>query len=194
MPAVKPVVLCILDGWGLSDSPAGNAPALARTPNFDRVMAGCPNARLVTHGRDVGLPEGQMGNSEVGHTNIGAGRVVQMDLVRIDEAVATGTFAREPALRDFIATLKKTGGTAHLLGLVSDGGVHSQFGHLVAAVQALAAAGVPVAVHAITDGRDVAPTSAAEFMKRLVADAVSSFCETILNRASGRTPSHHAQR
>ena len=166
MSAPKPVVLCILDGWGLSDVQKGNAPFLAKTPNFERVMQG-PHAQLLTHGRDAGLPEGQMGNSEVGHTNIGAGRVVPMDLVKIDNAITTDTFASQDALQDFISTLKQSGGTAHLMGLVSDGGVHSQMTHLIAAVRVITAAGVPVAIHAITDGRDVAPKSADVFIASL---------------------------
>ncbi len=165
----RPVVLCILDGWGLSDRTDGNAIAQARTPNFDRVMATCPTARLVTHGRDVGLPAGQMGNSEVGHTNIGAGRVVAMDLGQIDLAVEDGSFAENPALRGFIEKLRASGGTAHLMGVVSDGGVHGHIAHLQAAVAAITGAGVPVAIHAITDGRDVAPSSAKGFIDTLSA-------------------------
>ncbi|WP_224816818.1 2,3-bisphosphoglycerate-independent phosphoglycerate mutase [Hasllibacter sp. MH4015] len=165
----RPVVLCILDGWGIGQTRDDNAPLLADTSNFDALMAECPNATLRTHGRDVGLPDGQMGNSEVGHTNIGAGRVVKMDLVEINDAIAEGSFASRPALEDFIATLKDNGGTAHLMGLVSDGGVHSQLAHLEAAVKVIAGAGVPVAIHAITDGRDVAPKSAAEFIEGLMA-------------------------
>ena len=167
MPA-KPVVLCILDGWGLNPSAEGNAVAQARTPHFDKAMAECPNATLITHGPDAGLPRGQMGNSEVGHTNIGAGRVVAMDLGQIDLAVEDGSFARNPALLEFIARLKGTGGVAHLMGVVSDGGVHGHITHLRAATQALVDAGVPVAIHAITDGRDVAPVSAAGFIAALV--------------------------
>ena len=106
MSKPTPVVLCILDGWGLRDDPANNAPAMAATPNFDRIMATCPHATLVTHGPDVGLPTGQMGNSEVGHTNIGAGRVVAMDLGQIDLAIEDGSFSRQVALVEFIATLK----------------------------------------------------------------------------------------
>jgi 2,3-bisphosphoglycerate-independent phosphoglycerate mutase len=164
MPAIKPVVLCILDGWGLSDNREGNAPLLADTPNFDRLMATCPHARLVTHGPDVGLPRGQMGNSEVGHTNIGAGRVVAMDLGAIDLAIEEGSFATNAALQDFISTLKASGGVAHLMGVVSDGGVHGHVSHILAAMRAIAGAGVPVVLHAITDGRDVAPTSAPGFI------------------------------
>ena len=124
----KPVVLCILDGWGLRDDPTANAPKLANTPNFDRLMQSCPNATLITHGPDVGLPTGQMGNSEVGHTNIGAGRVVAMDLGQIDLAIEEGSFAERDALVEFINKMQASGGIAHLIGLVSDGGVHSQIG------------------------------------------------------------------
>jgi len=170
MTRVKPVVLCILDGWGLNPRTEGNAVALARTPHVDRVMATCPNATLVTFGRDVGLPTGQMGNSEVGHTNIGAGRVVAMDLGQIDLAVEDGSFAQNPALLAFISRLQASGGTAHLMGVVSDGGVHGHISHLKAAVRAIAGAGVPVAIHAITDGRDVAPSSADRFIADLLAD------------------------
>jgi 2,3-bisphosphoglycerate-independent phosphoglycerate mutase len=169
MTVPKPVVLMILDGWGLSADTAGNAPVLAQTPAFDGIWADCPHATLVTHGPDVGLPRGQMGNSEVGHMNIGAGRVVAMDLGQIDLAIEEGSFAREAALVDFIARLRASGGTAHLMGVVSDGGVHGHLSHILAAARALAAAGVPVAIHAITDGRDVAPTSAPEFIAALEA-------------------------
>src|SRR6056297_3110409 len=158
----KPVVLCILDGWGLSERAEANAPHLAETPNMDRLMGTCPNATLITHGPDVGLPRGQMGNSEVGHTNIGAGRVVAMDLGQIDLAIEDGSCAIRPALLDFIEKMKKSGGTAHLSGLTSPGGVHSHERHVLKAAEVLAAAGIPVQVHAITDGRDVAPRSAIE--------------------------------
>ena len=162
-----PVVLCILDGWGLNPARAGNAVAQAATPCFDRILEENLHATLITHGPDVGLPRGQMGNSEVGHTNIGAGRVVAMDLGQIDLAVEDGSFSRNPALGEFIAELRKTGGTAHLMGVASDGGVHGHLRHLQAAISAIAAAGVPVAIHAITDGRDVAPTSAAGYVGQL---------------------------
>ncbi|MEZ5713944.1 MAG: 2,3-bisphosphoglycerate-independent phosphoglycerate mutase [Paracoccaceae bacterium] len=160
MTTPRPVVLCILDGWGLREETANNAPALADTPAFDRLMSTCPHSRLITHGPDVGLPSGQMGNSEVGHTNIGAGRVVAMDLGQIDLAIEDGSFFENDSLEAFIARLEATGGTAHLMGLVSDGGVHGALTHMIAAVKALTDAGIPVAIHAITDGRDVAPKSA----------------------------------
>ena len=167
MPHRKPVVLCILDGWGLSDDTAANAPHLAHTPAFDAAWRDCPHATLVTHGPDAGLPRGQMGNSEVGHTNIGAGRVVAMDLGQIDLAIEDGSFFANPAILDFVAAMKATGGTAHLMGVVSDGGVHGHLNHILAAARMIAGAGVPVAVHAITDGRDVAPVSAAGYVAAL---------------------------
>ncbi|MGI3185270.1 2,3-bisphosphoglycerate-independent phosphoglycerate mutase [Nioella aestuarii] len=162
MAVPKPVVLCILDGWGLAPDGPGNAPSLAATPCFDKLMANCPNATLVTYGPDVGLPTGQMGNSEVGHTNIGAGRVVAMDLGQIDLAVEDGSYRERPALRQFIEKMKKTGGTAHVSGLTSPGGVHSHESHILETARALTDAGIPVQIHAITDGRDVAPRSAIE--------------------------------
>ncbi|MEP3347004.1 MAG: 2,3-bisphosphoglycerate-independent phosphoglycerate mutase [Litoreibacter sp.] len=167
MSTPKPVVLCILDGWGLSGDTQANAPALANTPTFDRLMATCPNATLITHGPDVGLPKGQMGNSEVGHTNIGAGRVVAMDLGQIDLAIEEDTFQHEAALQGFIAKLKETGGTAHLMGVISDGGVHGHITHIVAAAKALNSAGLDTVLHAITDGRDVAPASALGYVEQL---------------------------
>ncbi|MGV6803612.1 MAG: 2,3-bisphosphoglycerate-independent phosphoglycerate mutase [Ruegeria sp.] len=167
MSAPKPVVLCILDGWGLSEDTAANAPHQAHTPTFDAIMSKGPHARLITHGPDVGLPSGQMGNSEVGHTNIGAGRVVAMDLGQIDLAIEDGTFQANAALKEFISKVKSTGGTAHLMGLVSDGGVHGHLNHIIAAAEAITDAGVPVVLHAITDGRDVAPKSALGFITEL---------------------------
>jgi len=167
MTIPKPVVLCILDGWGMREDSTGNAPLLAKTPNLDRVMATCPNAQLLTHGRDAGLPAGQMGNSEVGHTNIGAGRVVAMDLGQIDLAIEDGSYDKTEALQAFIQTLRSNGGSAHILGVISDGGVHGHLDHMIATLEALDAAGVPAIVHAITDGRDVAPKSALEYLAEL---------------------------
>ncbi len=166
MPTPKPVVLCILDGWGLREDFEGNAPKQAHTPNFDAIMRG-PHAQLLTHGRDAGLPGGQMGNSEVGHTNIGAGRVVAMDLGQIELSIEDGSFFTADALVRFIEKLKASGGAAHLMGVLSDGGVHGHLDHTIAAAKAITDAGVPVIIHAITDGRDVAPSSAKAFMARL---------------------------
>ena len=165
----RPVTLCILDGWGLSDAREGNAPLLAKTPHMDRLMATCPNATLVTYGNDVGLPKGQMGNSEVGHTNIGAGRVVAMDLGRIDLAIEDGSFFDNGAILDFADRVKAQGGDAHLFGVVSDGGVHAHLDHMVAAARLLTRRGLAVRIHAITDGRDVAPKSAIGYLERLHA-------------------------
>ncbi len=159
---MKPVILTILDGWGLREDEANNAPKLANTPTIDRLTATCPHATLITHGPDVGLPTGQMGNSEVGHTNIGAGRVVAMDLGQIDLAIEDGSFYENEAILDFAATVKKAGGTAHIMGLTSDGGVHAHTDHLLAAAKTLTDQGLTVLVHVITDGRDVAPSSAAK--------------------------------
>ncbi|GLS85328.1 2,3-bisphosphoglycerate-independent phosphoglycerate mutase [Cypionkella aquatica] len=169
----KPVVLCILDGWGINADPTSSAPAQANVPNFNRIWATCPHSTLITYGPDVGLPTGQMGNSEVGHTNIGAGRVVAMDLGAIDLAVEDGSFATNPSLLEFVAKLKASGGTAHLMGMVSDGGVHGHITHVIAACRVITAMGIPVALHAITDGRDVSPSSAAEFIDVLMVQLPS---------------------
>jgi len=169
MTTPKPVVLCILDGWGKRAETTGNAPALANTPAFDKVMQG-PTAELITHGPDVGLPKGQMGNSEVGHTNIGAGRVVAMDLGAIDLAIEEGSFFDNDALVRWAEKLKTNGGTAHIMGLVSDGGVHGHVVHIQAALKAVVDRGVPVILHAITDGRDVSPKSGVGFLNELIAN------------------------
>ena len=156
----KPVVLCILDGWGLSDETEFNAVAQANTPAFDHLMQDYPNATLAACGEDVGLPEGQMGNSEVGHTNIGAGRVVWMDLPKINNAIKDGSYDKNPALARFISKLKANGGTAHLCGLASPGGVHAHQNHIAKTAAIIAASGVHVEIHAYLDGRDVPPKSA----------------------------------
>jgi len=160
----RPAVLCILDGWGWRPEKPDNAILAAKTPNFDRMMRECPHALLATSGRNVGLPDGQMGNSEVGHTNIGAGRLVMQDLPRVDEAVSTGSIADRPALRTLIAEAKKAGGAVHLMGLISPGGVHSHQVHIAALAKILDAAGLTVHIHAFLDGRDTPPQSAAGFV------------------------------
>ncbi len=169
MGKIKPTLLCILDGWGLREERDNNAPVLADTPNFDTLMRDWPNATLVTHGPDVGLPSGQMGNSEVGHTNIGAGRVVAMDLGQIDLAIEDGSFTENAALGDFQGTVKQSGGVVHIMGLVSAGGVHSHEAHILHAAEIICAAGGHVAIHAITDGRDVAPKAAGESLRAFEA-------------------------
>jgi len=162
------VCLVILDGWGLAPPGPGNAVELADTPVFDDLWARHPHTQLTACGPAVGLPEGQMGNSEVGHLNLGAGRVVAQDLVRLAEAVRTGGFATNEALKGAARRAIEEGGTLHLMGLVSDGGVHSHVDHLRALVEMAHGEGVPrVVVHAITDGRDVSPHQAAGLLRTL---------------------------
>jgi 2,3-bisphosphoglycerate-independent phosphoglycerate mutase len=166
---IRPMMLVILDGFGWREESADNAEQLARKPNFDRLWATCPHAFLRASGRDVGLPEGQMGNSEVGHLNIGAGRVVPQELVRIGQAIEDGTLGRSPVLAHLTAELKKTKGACHLLGLVSPGGVHSHQDHAAALAAMLHDGGIPVVVHAFTDGRDTPPQSGRDDLARLAA-------------------------
>ena len=158
----RPVVLCVLDGWGFREDASDNAVTRAHTPVFDHYWAKSPHALLDASGEHVGLPEGQIGNSEVGHMNLGAGRVIFQDLPLIDRAIGTGEFDRNPALLEMIAKLKVSGGTCHVLGLASPGGVHAHQDHMVALARAVAGAGVPVMIHAFTDGRDVPPQSAVD--------------------------------
>ena len=165
----RPVMLAILDGWGASERETANAVRLADTPNFDRLWVSSPHAFLRTSGLDVGLPEGQMGNSEVGHLNLGAGRVVMQDLPRINQAIADGSIAAALAASGLVAALKASGGTCHLLGLVSPGGVHAHQDHAVALAKLLVAEGIAVAVHVFTDGRDTPPRSGAEYVARFAA-------------------------
>ncbi len=165
--AKKPVVLCILDGWGLREDPTDNALAQARLPNYRRLLETRPFARMGTSGRDVGLPDGQMGNSEVGHMNIGTGRIAVPDLGRLDNAVADGSLATNPAVTSLIAKLKQSGGALHLLGLLSDGGVHSHQDHMAALAKIVAAAGVKVWIHMFADGRDTPPKSALGFLAQV---------------------------
>ena len=168
MTGIRPVVLVILDGWGeRPEQKEGNAVALARTPVFDRLRKTGPFATLRASGSAVGLPEGQIGNSEVGHTTIGAGRIVQMNLPRINQAIARGALAENSALASFAADLRPSGGTAHLIGLASDGGVHAHLDHIAALAGHLAADGIPVRLHLFLDGRDVLPGTAAGYLVSL---------------------------
>ena len=168
-PPVPSVCLVILDGWGLAPPGPGNAVEQADTPVFDRLWSEHPRTQLTACGRAVGLPEGQMGNSEVGHLNLGAGSVVRQDLTRIDDAVADGTFAQNEVLRQACAIAKECG-RLHLLGLVSAGGVHASMDHLRALIEMAAAEGVPdTIVHAFTDGRDTHPDSGADYLAEVEA-------------------------
>ncbi len=166
MQARRPVMLVVLDGWGWRDESANNAVALANTPNFDRLWNDKPHSFLHTSGLDVGLPPGQMGNSEVGHLNIGAGRVVMQELPRISTAIEDGSIAQAPAVKAIIDKLRASGGRCHLLGLVSPGGVHSHQDHAAGLANIIARSGIPVVVHCLTDGRDTPPRSGAEDLKR----------------------------
>ncbi|HVB31056.1 MAG TPA: 2,3-bisphosphoglycerate-independent phosphoglycerate mutase [Gemmatimonadaceae bacterium] len=175
MPAhtKRPVVLVVLDGWGYRAETEGNAIALARTPTWDRLVARYPRTLLEASGLAVGLPEGQMGNSEVGHLNLGAGRVVMQDIVRISQAIKDGAFFRNEFLLDACRRAKASPhGTLHLMGLIGDGGVHALDQHLFALIDLAEREGVPrVAIHALLDGRDTLPRSALGFMQQLLARA-----------------------
>ena len=178
----RPVVLCVLDGWGHRETCKNNAICLARTPVLDRLAGACPNALLDASAREVGLPPSQMGNSEVGHMNLGAGRVVTQDLPRIDAAIESGELAGKAALARFIARLRDSGGTAHIMGLMSPGGVHAHQVQIAELAKIVQAAGVPVAVHAFLDGRDTPPRSALEYLRAFQAAAPVVPIATITGR------------
>jgi 2,3-bisphosphoglycerate-independent phosphoglycerate mutase len=163
------VALVILDGWGLAPDGPGNAVSLADTPVFDELWANCAHTQLSASGRDVGLPDGQMGNSEVGHMNLGAGAIVKQDLARIDDSIADGSFFENEALLAACAAARESPrGRLHLMGLVSDGGVHSGWEHIEALIELAAREGVPdLVVHAFTDGRDTLPESSKGYMPEL---------------------------
>jgi 2,3-bisphosphoglycerate-independent phosphoglycerate mutase len=177
--------LVILDGWGLGDHNRLDAVKAADTPNFDRYAAGGAYGTLATSGRDVGLPDGQMGNSEVGHLTIGAGRVVFQEYTRIDDAIAEGTLGENDAVASAFDYADEHGGAVHLMGLVSDGGVHSDQRHLHALVRVAAERGVPAVTHAFTDGRDTSPTGGEEYLSTLqsvVEDAGTGDVATVSGR------------
>ncbi|MBO4285474.1 MAG: 2,3-bisphosphoglycerate-independent phosphoglycerate mutase [Alphaproteobacteria bacterium] len=182
----KPVMLLVLDGWGYRENKTpDNAIENGKTPNWHKLLETCPHSFIETSGLDVGLPEGQMGNSEVGHMNLGAGRVVMQDLPKIDLAVKDGSLANNPVLLKLIDTLKQTGGTCHLMGLMSAGGVHSHQNHISALAKILAQKGVKVAVHAFMDGRDTPPTSGAGFLKQF-EDSIKDLPDVKVATISGR--------
>jgi 2,3-bisphosphoglycerate-independent phosphoglycerate mutase len=166
----RPVVLCILDGWGHRTESSYNAIAQAETPVWDRLVRTCPHSLLEASSLHVGLPGGQFGNSEVGHMNIGAGRVVLQTLPGIEEAVANGTLEKNLALQEFIAKLRQGGGTCHAMGLISPAGVHAHQNHIVVLARILNAAGIPLCVHGFLDGRDTPPESADYHFARFVKD------------------------
>jgi len=171
---MKPTLLIILDGWGIRENTEFNAVAQANTPVFDRLMNTYPSSLLGASGVSVGLPDGQMGNSEVGHLNLGAGRIVYQDFTRINLAIEDGSLADNSSLADLFSTVKASGGALHLIGLLSDGGVHSHLNQIFAVIRAARSAGVErLFLHPLMDGRDTPPTSGIEYMKALV-DFLSS--------------------
>jgi 2,3-bisphosphoglycerate-independent phosphoglycerate mutase len=185
-PAAKrPAVLCILDGWGHRPERENNAYLLARTPNLDRLFASEPHALLDTSGEAVGLPAGQMGNSEVGHMNLGGGRVLVQDLPKIDMAIEKGALAANPRLADAIGKVKAAGGAFHVMGLLSPGGVHSHQDHMVALARIVSEAGVPVVLHGFLDGRDTPPSSGRGFVAE-VEKAVAGLDGVRFGTLSGR--------
>ncbi|MEZ5691097.1 MAG: 2,3-bisphosphoglycerate-independent phosphoglycerate mutase [Rickettsiales bacterium] len=184
----KPVVLTILDGWGYSTDDNNNAINLANTPNFDKISQEFPKSLINASENYVGLPEGQVGNSEVGHMNIGSGRVVLQDLVKIDKAIDDGSINNNPSLINFIDSVKRNNATVHLLGLFSDGGVHSHYAHILEIARIFVASGLDVKLHLFLDGRDCPPRSAHEFIMRLHYSIIEDdmalllkYSESILN-------------
>ena len=163
----KPVVLCVMDGWGIPESDKYSAIAKAKVPNYDKFLKEYPNSKLNASGEFVGLPEGQMGNSEVGHTNIGAGRLVLQTLPMINKDVANNTLKDRPVIKDFISKMKSSNKTMHLIGLMSNGGVHSHINHIINITKSFADNGINVNLHFIADGRDVAQKSALTFVETL---------------------------
>ncbi|MBW2276612.1 MAG: 2,3-bisphosphoglycerate-independent phosphoglycerate mutase [Deltaproteobacteria bacterium] len=166
---VKPVVLVVMDGWGIAPPGPHNAVHLGRTEVLDRLQREWPSTELAAHGPAVGLPDDQMGNSEVGHLNLGAGRVVKQELVLIDDAVKDGSYRANPVFKSAAERIRVSGGRAHLMGLCSPGCVHSSLEHLYALVDLLAKSGLEVYLHAITDGRDTPPSSARGYLQEIEA-------------------------
>lgn len=175
----KPVVLCILDGWGEREATSDNAISEANTPFWDKLVASCPKSLLNTSGLSVGLPVGQMGNSEVGHMNIGGGRIVMQNLPRIDKAFADGSLKSDKQIIAFINAVKSHSGVAHIMGLMSPGGVHSHQLHIAALAKIIADAGVPVKIHAFLDGRDVPPASSLEYIENFNKQVAGSDVEIV---------------
>ena len=174
----SPVILCILDGWGHCADSAHNAILSAHLPTWERLLKDYPYTLLEASALNVGLPEGQMGNSEVGHMTIGTGRIIYQDLPRIDQAIERQSFKEIPAFREFSEKLKQAQSICHMLGLLSPGGVHSHQSHIAAFAKALAAEGIPVKVHAFLDGRDMPPRSGQECVKSFLSD-IQTFSSSI---------------
>ena len=183
MQTNKPVALCILDGWGIAPANDSNAVTLARTPVYDQLLDQCPHARLMTHGTSVGLPEGAIGNSEVGHLHIGAGRVVQMDRLRIDNAIAAGELVQQPILNSLADAAVIEDRAVHVIGIISESGVHGLCDHVLSVCRYLESRGIITNIHAITDGRDSSPGQAFKHLSEL--ESQLSKCASIVT-VSGR--------
>ena len=183
--ARRPVLLIILDGWGIRETEAGNAVALANTPNFDRWLKTCERAIVHSSGEQVGLTPGQMGNSEVGHLNLGAGRIVYQDISRIAKAIAEGTLAENPVLKDALAQVERNGTKLHLIGLLGSGGVHSHSDHLYALLDIAGAKGIDPVLHLITDGRDTPTQNGIGYCAALL-ERIASIGKGRIATVSGR--------
>ena len=181
----KPILLCILDGWGIGPQSQDNAIFMAKTPNYDQILADFPHAKLGTSGLDVGLPEGQIGNSEVGHACIGSGRVIFQDLPRINQSIAKNELKNSQNLQNLIKKCQEQNNVCHLLGLLSDGGVHSHQDHIIALAKILAAKNITVWLHCFLDGRDVGQKSAAGYLQNLTAQ-LKDFSQVKLASLAGR--------
>ena len=164
---INKTLLLILDGWGIPEDKSHSAPDIANTPNFDNLLDSYSSAQLLTHEENVGLPSGQMGNSEVGHINIGAGRIVFQDLLKINNSIESGEFSRKENFIDIINYIKKSKKNVHLIGLLSDGGVHSHISHLKEILNTLSPIKKNLFIHAFTDGRDVDPRSGINFINQI---------------------------
>ena len=185
----KPLLLCILDGYGMNPAREGNAICAAKTPYMDSLLAKCPNTKLDASGMAVGLPEGQMGNSEVGHTNIGAGRIVYQELTRITKAISDGDFFTNEALLGAVKNCKEKNSALHIMGLLSDGGVHSHNSHIYGLVKLAKEQGLSkVYLHCFLDGRDVPPSSGKDFVAELSEKLSEIGCgkiATVMGRYAG---------
>ena len=170
----KSIVLCILDGFGLREKKRGNAVFMASTPNIDRLLRNFPNSTLTTFGKEVGLPENQMGNSEVGHMHIGAGRIIQSMLPRIDDAISSGALIANDDLLKILSDTKYSGGETHIAGLISDGGVHGHARHLKSLMKLASKKSLKVNLHLFSDGRDVETKTSLNDLRNLISELPSN--------------------
>ena len=188
-------ILIILDGFGLREEKKGNAFALANTPNLDQMINECPISSIETSGKFVGLPSGIMGNSEVGHMNLGAGRIIKQDLVRINDAIKSDELCNNSRLQDIFRYVKSNSSTLHIIGLISDGGVHSHLSHLEYVLDAARSSKInKLAIHAITDGRDTDPKSGKKFIEDLMKNSHDAQVATVCGRYYSMDRDHRWER